>query len=88
MDMQYSAIGVRLIDYGPYLDHMSWAAAAFGNPIFHRHAVMRAWAEESRFGDPGRRKADQESYADQVHACMAELLAQVITDIQAESAPR
>ena len=88
MDMQYSAISVRLIDYGPYLDHMNWAATAFGNPVFHRHAVMRAWAEESRFGDPGRRKADQESYADQVHACMAELLAQVITDIQAESAPR
>lgn len=88
MDMQYSAIGARLIDFGPYLEHMNWTAAAFGSPIFHRHAVMRAWAEENRFGDPGRRKADQESYADQVHACIAELLAQVITEVQADSGPR
>ena len=88
MDMQFSPIGARLIDFSSYLDNMNWAAAGSGYPIFHRHAVMRAWSEEERFGAPGRAKADQEAYADHVHACIAELLARVIHTVQAATPPR
>ncbi|WP_374442542.1 GDSL-type esterase/lipase family protein [Stella sp.] len=88
MDMQFSPIGARLIDFGPYLDYMNWVAAGTASPIFHRHAVMRAWTEEDRFGAPGRAKADQQAYADHVHACIAELLARVIDDVQAATPAR
>ena len=82
MDMQFTPIGARLIDFTPYLEYMSWVAAGTDSPIFHRHAVMRAWFEEGRFGAPGRAKAEQESFADNVHACLAELLARVIHTVQ------
>ena len=87
MDMQYSPIGARLIDFAPYLEHMNWVAAGTASPIFHRHAIMRAWSEEERFGDPGRIKADQEAFADHVHGCIAELLARVIKTIH-DATPR
>jgi hypothetical protein len=83
MDMQFSPIGARLIDFGPYLENMNWIAAGTGNPVFHRYALMRAWAEEDRFGAPGRVKSDQQTYADLVHACLAEQLARVIFTVQA-----
>jgi hypothetical protein len=81
MDMQFSPIGVRLIDFTPYLERMNWVAAGTASPVFHRHGVMRAWSEEERFGTPGRVKAEQEAFADRVHACIAELLARVIKTI-------
>lgn len=87
MDMQFSPIGSRLIDFSPYLEYMNWVATGTGSPIFRRHAIMRAWYEEERFGVPGRVKAEQEGFADNVHACIAELLARVIHTAQ-DAAPR
>lgn len=87
MDMQFSPIGARLIDFAPYLEHMNWVAAGTASPVFHRHAIMRGWSEEERFGTPGRIKADQEAFADHVHACIAELLARVIKTVH-DATPR
>ena len=87
VDMQFSPATVRLIDFGPYIDYMNWIAAAAEVPVLHRHAIMRAWSDEQRFGPVGRGKQDQLAFADKIHACIAEALARLIT-IAADAAPR
>lgn len=87
VDMQYSPATVRLIDFGPYIDYMNWVAAATDVPVLHRHAIMRGWSEEERFGPVGRGKDEQQAFADRIHACIAEALARLIV-IASDAAPR
>jgi len=87
VDMQFSPATVRLIDFGPYIDYMNWVAVAAEVPVLHRHAIMRTWSEEQRFGPVGRSKQEQQAFADKVHACIAEALARLITSA-ADAAPR
>lgn len=87
MDMQFSPMGARLIDYAPYLEYMGWVAGGKGVPVFHRHAIMRSWSEEDRFGGSARAKLEQQAFADHVHACIAELVARVVRTV-ADATPR
>ena len=78
IEPQYSPHTVAMINFAPYADYMQWIASSLDVNLFNRHDIMKHWVEEGfvKFDESGR--ALQRLNADQVHGCLAVLLADLI----------
>jgi lysophospholipase L1-like esterase len=78
IEPQYSPHTTALINFMPYADYMGWIARSLDVNLFNRFEIMKHWVEERfvTFDEPGR--ALQRLGADQVHNCIAVLLADMI----------
>ncbi len=78
MDPQYDRRTALLINFDPILEAIARAAATREVPVFHRHAVMRAWVDAGQFNFETTRPAEMTRVADQVYDCLARLMAQAL----------
>lgn len=79
MDMQFSRAGRAAMNLGPYRDAMKTIAATSANTTFFpRYDLMRYWAESGRIDVERAPRAEWAAAADQLHACLAEVLADTI----------
>jgi len=78
IEPQYSPHTAAIINFVPYSNYMNWIARGLDVNLFHRFAIMKHWVEERfvTFDEPAR--ALQRLGADQVHNCIAVLLADMI----------
>jgi hypothetical protein len=78
IEPQYSPHTTALINFMPYANYMGWIARGLDVNLFHRFEIMKHWVEERfvTFDEPAR--ALQRLGADQVHNCIAVLLADMI----------
>lgn len=78
IEPQYSPHTAAMINFEPYTDYMQWIASSLDVNLFNRHDIMKHWVEEGfvKFDESGR--ALQHLNADQVHGCLAILLADLI----------
>lgn len=78
MDMQFSPMTDAFIHSSPYRGYMRWAAKRNEVILFRRYDIMEYWWNHEVF-DLGSTDAEvQLSNADNIHECIAGLLAQMI----------
>ena len=78
MNMQYSPRTESMIAANNYADVMRWVALQREVPLFDRLAVMRQWNEFGTFDLLAATK--DTDMAERVHACIGQLLADLIID--------
>lgn len=78
IEPQYNPHTVAMINFAPYAEYMQRIANSLDVNIFNRHGIMKHWVEEGfvNFGESNR--ISQRLGADQVHECVAVLLAGLI----------
>lgn len=76
---QYGSGALRLRPIDSYLDYLYQIARADDVLLFRRHRIMRYWVENDQINFSGRGRAEQARVAEQVHDCLARLLAVLIT---------
>jgi acyl-CoA thioesterase I len=78
MDMQYARNTARIINFQPYVDAMGRAATMRNIFIFPRFDIMRDWVENEQVTFEGQTQGDAVKTADQVYACLAKFLADLL----------
>ncbi|MCC7427876.1 MAG: SGNH/GDSL hydrolase family protein [Alphaproteobacteria bacterium] len=78
MDMQFSRFVRANVDYAPYLRAFRRVATQEDVIVFRRFDLMRHWAESEQIDLERARRSERERIVDQVHGCMARLLADMI----------
>lgn len=81
MDPQYDRRTAQLINFDPVLEAIGRAAATRDVPVFHRHAVMRAWVDAGQFNFEATRAPEMTRVADLVYDCLARQLAQALARV-------
>jgi hypothetical protein len=78
IEPQYNPHAVSIINFEPYSEYMQRIADSLEVNQFNRHDIMKHWVEEGivNFDRPNR--ALQSLNADQVHACLGVLLADLV----------
>jgi len=78
MDPQYSPHTASMINFAPYRAQIDQVAQTRHVPLFRRHELMRYWVDGGifEFGEADKEKMRKE--ADQAHACIGRLLADLI----------
>ncbi|WP_291295710.1 hypothetical protein [Elioraea sp.] len=81
MDMQFSRFSRATLNYGPFRHALETAAAATpGAAMFQRYELMRFWAAAGQIDLERAPRPEWQSAADQLHACIARKLAELIRD--------
>jgi acyl-CoA thioesterase-1 len=78
MDMQYARNTARIINFQPYVEAMGRAASMRNLFVFPRHDIMRDWVENEQVTFEGMTQGDAVKTADQVYACLAKFLAELL----------
>jgi hypothetical protein len=78
MDMQYARNTARIINFQPYVDAMGRAGMMRNLFVFPRFDIMRDWVENEQVTFEGQSQGDAVKTADQVYACLAKFLADLL----------
>jgi hypothetical protein len=78
MDPQYSPMTAAMINFGPYREQVEQVAMVRKAVVFQRHELMRYWVEQGTFTFAETTKDAMRAEADRVHACIGQLLADLI----------
>lgn len=78
MDPQYSPMTAALINFSPYRNEVEQVAMTRRAVVFQRHELMRYWVDQGVFSFAENTKEAMRAEADQVHACIGQLLADLI----------
>ena len=78
MDMQYARNTARIINFQPYVDALGRAGVMRDIFVFPRYDIMRDWVENEQVSFEGQSQGDAVKTADQVYACLAKFLAELL----------
>jgi hypothetical protein len=78
IEPQYNPHTISMINFEPYADYMQQIARSLDVNLFNRHDIMKHWVEEKFINFDLSNRASQRLGADQVHGCLAVLLADLI----------
>lgn len=87
MDPQYSKASTAVIDFEPYVEAVEHTADMRDLIHFSRFSLMRYWVSEGMVSFNAHPRAQQVRVADQVYACIAGSLAQMIANGVAAATP-
>lgn len=77
MNMQFSPQASGIIGFTPYLDNMAWVAQTRDVLLFDRYGLMLYWDQTGTFDLAATKEAALRT-GDKVHACIGQLLAEMI----------
>jgi hypothetical protein len=75
---QYSPRTAAMVNFAPYTEYMERIAGGLEVNLFNRYDIMKHWVEEGFVDFDERGRVLQRFGADQVHGCLAVLLADLI----------
>lgn len=78
MDMQYARNTARIINFQPYVDALGRTGVMRDVFVFPRYDTMRDWVENEQVTFEGQSQGDAVKTADQVYACLATFLADLL----------
>ena len=78
MDMQYARNTARIINFQPYVDALGRVGVMRDIFVFPRYDIMRDWVENEQVTFEGQSQGDAVKTADQVYACLAKFLAELL----------
>jgi lysophospholipase L1-like esterase len=78
MDMQYARNTARIINFQPYVDALGRVGVMRDIFVFPRYDIMRDWVENEQVSFEGQSRGDAVKTADQVYACLAGILAELL----------
>jgi hypothetical protein len=78
MDPQYSPMTAAMINFSPYREQVEQVAMTRRAVVFQRHDLMRYWVDQGTFSFAENTKDAMRAEADRVHACIGQLLADLI----------
>lgn len=87
MDMQFSRFLRANANVEPYRDQLRIAAAASGAQLFSRWGVMKHWVETERLDLERAPREQRTAVADELHDCLARVLAGFILEGTQRSRP-
>jgi hypothetical protein len=76
--MQYARNTARIINFQPYVDALGRVGVMRDIFVFPRYDIMRDWVENEQVTFEGQSQGDAVKTADQVYACLAKFLAELL----------
>lgn len=87
MNMQFSRDTDAMIHFEPYLNAMRELADVYDVPLFHRHGIMRYWAESGFLDLRARDRGKSRRLAAKLYDCLGRALADFVARGVPDAAP-